>query len=85
MERRVFELIVRRVIAVFYPDCKFATTTVLGEVASIEFKATGKQILEPGWRIIFGIPSAPVSYTHLDVYKRQEQPHGMRGDRLLCG
>ena len=58
MERRVFDLIARRFIAVFYPDCKFATTTVLGEVESIEFKATGKQILEPGWRIIFGIPSA---------------------------
>ena len=58
MERRVFDLIARRFIAVFYPDCKFATTTVLGEVESIEFKATGKQILEPGWRIIFGTPSA---------------------------
>lgn len=58
MERRVFDLIARRFIAVFYPDCKFATTTVLGEVGSIEFKATGKQILEPGWRVIFGTPSA---------------------------
>ena len=56
MERRVFDLIARRFIAVFYPDCKFATTTVLGEVESIEFKATGKQILEPGWRVIFGTP-----------------------------
>ncbi|MUT98866.1 MAG: DNA topoisomerase III [Bacteroides uniformis] len=58
MERRVFDLIARRFIAVFYPDCKFATTTVLGEVESIEFKVTGKQILEPGWRVIFGTPSA---------------------------
>ena len=58
MERRVFDLIARRFIAVFYPDCKFATTTVLGEVESIEFKTTGKQILEPGWRVIFGTPSA---------------------------
>ncbi|WP_296123602.1 DNA topoisomerase 3 [uncultured Bacteroides sp.] len=58
MERRVFDLIARRFIAVFYPDCKFATTTVLGEVENIEFKATGKQILEPGWRVIFGTPSA---------------------------
>ena len=58
MERRVFDLIARRFIAVFYPDCKFATTTVLGEVENIELKATGKQILEPGWRVIFGTPSA---------------------------
>lgn len=53
MERRVFDLIARRFIAVFYPDCKFSTTTVLGEVDKVEFKATGKQILEPGWRVIF--------------------------------
>ena len=53
MERRVFDLIARRFIAVFYPDCKFATTTVMGEVDQIEFKVTGKQILEPGWRVVF--------------------------------
>ena len=53
MERRVFDLIARRFIAVFYPDCKVSTTTVLGEVDKIEFKVTGKQILEPGWRVVF--------------------------------
>lgn len=53
MEKRVFDLIARRFIAGFYPDCKFSTTTVLGEVDKVEFKATGKQILEPGWRVIF--------------------------------
>lgn len=58
MERRVFDLIARRFIAVFYPDCKFATTTVVGEVEQIEFKTSGKQILDPGWRVIFGTPTA---------------------------
>ena len=61
-ERRVFDLIARRFIGVFLPDCKFSTTTVLGEVAgdsgkredAIEFKVTGKEILEPGWRIVRG-------------------------------
>ncbi|MBP1615917.1 MAG: topB 1 [Bacteroidetes bacterium] len=53
MERRVFDLIARRFIAVFYPDCKISTTTVLGEVDKIEFKVTGRQILEPGWRVVF--------------------------------
>ena len=77
-ERKVFDLVARRFIGVFLPDCKFSTTTVLGEVApsslpqlgetaaaevpplvgggqegaSIEFKATGKEILEPGWRVV---------------------------------
>ena len=53
MEKRVFDLIARRFIAVFYPDCKFSTITVTGEADSIEFKVSGKQILDPGWRVIF--------------------------------
>lgn len=53
MEKRVFDLIARRFIAVFYPDCKFSTTTVTGEADRIEFKVSGKQILDPGWRVIF--------------------------------
>ena len=50
MERHVYDLIARRFISVFYPVCKFATTTVLGKVEDIEFKVSGKQILDPGWR-----------------------------------
>ena len=53
MERHVYDLIARRFISVFYPDCKFATTTVLGDVDGIEFKATGKLILEQGWRDVY--------------------------------
>lgn len=53
MERNVFDLIARRFIAAFYPDCKFSTTTVLGKVEEIEFKVSGKEILEPGWRTVY--------------------------------
>ena len=53
-EKRVYDMVTRRFIAVFYPDCKFSTTTVLGSVESVEFKATGKQILDEGWRLVFG-------------------------------
>lgn len=63
-ERHVYDLIARRFIAVFYPDCQFATTTVTGTVAdangqpdkdlSLEFKASGKEILKPGWRVVYG-------------------------------
>jgi DNA topoisomerase-3 len=52
-ERKVYDLVVRRFIAVFYPDCDISTTTVLGEVEDVKFKATGKQILNPGWRVVF--------------------------------
>ena len=62
-EQKVFDLVARRFIGVFLPDCKFSTTTVLGEVRSaatesqpteqtLEFKVTGKEILDPGWRIV---------------------------------
>ena len=51
-EQKVFDLVARRFIGVFLPDCKFSTTTVLGEVYDIEFKVTGKEILEPGWRVV---------------------------------
>lgn len=53
MERNVYDLVARRFISVFYPDCKFATTTVLGKVEDIEFKATGKTIISLGWRELY--------------------------------
>lgn len=53
MERNVYDLIARRFIAVFYPDCKFATTTVMGKVENIDFKVSGKTILDEGWRVVY--------------------------------
>ncbi|MDD6553229.1 MAG: DNA topoisomerase 3 [Prevotellaceae bacterium] len=63
IEQHVYDLIARRFICVFYPDCKYATTTVLGEVVGnpdekgkekkVEFKVSGKEILDPGWRVIY--------------------------------
>lgn len=60
VELNVFNLIALRFISVFYPDCKFATTTVIGSVQPddrkpIDFKATGKEILEPGWHVVYGM------------------------------
>ena len=56
MEKRVFDLVARRFIAVFYPDCKFSTTTVIGEADGIEFKTTGRKILDSGWKVLFNKP-----------------------------
>lgn len=53
-ERKVYDLVVRRFIAAFYPDCEISTTTILGKVDKVDFKVTGKQILKPGWRVVFG-------------------------------
>ena len=52
-ERRVYNLVTTHFIAIFYPECKFCTTTVLGESGGVNFKATGKVITDPGWRVVF--------------------------------
>ena len=52
-ERRVYDLVARRFIAAFYPDCEVSTTTVTGVSAEVDFRATGRQILKPGWRTVF--------------------------------
>ena len=52
-EQRIYDLIARRFIAVFYPECKVSNTTVLGKVDQLVFKATGKQIIEKGWRLVY--------------------------------
>jgi DNA topoisomerase-3 len=84
-EKRVFDLVTRRFIAVFYPDCKFSTTTVMGEVEQVEFKATGKQILDEGWRIVFGgrsdkSESADGSSAATDEDKEQTLPAFEQGE-----
>ena len=52
-ERNVYDLVARRFIANFYPECKISTTTVEGEAGEVPFKVNGKQILDPGWRVVF--------------------------------
>ena len=53
LERNVYDLIARRFISVFYHDCKFSTTTATGRVDEVDFKVSGKQILDPGWRVLY--------------------------------
>lgn len=86
MEKRVFDLVARRFIAVFYPDCKFSTTTVVGETDGIEFKTTGKQILDMGWRVIFAKPQTnlPDGMGENDVDPAEEErtlPTFKKGER----
>ena len=59
LQLKVYDLVARRFIAVFYPDCKFATTTVMGKVENTEFKVSGKEIIDPGWRMVYLQPENP--------------------------
>lgn len=57
-EQKVYDLVAKRFIAAFYPDCKVSNTTVMGEVLKLAFKATGKQVLAPGWRAVYSFLSS---------------------------
>lgn len=59
MEKKVFDLVARRFIGVFFPDCLFATTTVMGKAGDEEFKTSGKTILDPGWRTVQAASPTP--------------------------
>ena len=56
-EKKVFDLIARRFIGIFYPDCLFETTTITGEVGDIAFRATGKHITDPAWKVLWNTNS----------------------------
>ena len=53
-ENKVYDLVTRRFIVVFYPACAYSTTTVIGDVSGLKFKATGKTIQDPGWHTVYG-------------------------------
>ena len=72
MERNVYDLVARRFIAVFYPDCLFDTTTVIGEADKIEFKTSGKVIKSPGWKVIFQQINAQEEHNEENTEKEEE-------------
>ena len=72
MEQRVFDLVARRFIGAFYPECKFSTTTVLGKAGEVEFKVTGKEILDPGWRAVQYVAASQQQPTDEEKEKKDE-------------
>jgi DNA topoisomerase-3 len=79
-EQQIYDLIVRRFIAAFYPECKVSNTTVLGKVGVIEFKATGKQILEPGWRVVWEETKENSTDKKPNEPQEQTMPHFIEGE-----
>ena len=77
VEQKVYDLVARRFIAVFLTDCKFSTTTVLGEVKgkeeTVEFKVTGKEILDPGWRVVLGKASEKSEKSESSEYSENSE------------
>ena len=77
-ERKVYDLVVRHFIANFYPECKISTTTVIGDVNGVEFKVTGKRILEPGWRTVFeyGVGNKEQGVGNVDSMEEKDDDEG---------
>tara|TARA_R110002051_G_scaffold263759_2_gene323629 strand:+ start:55888 stop:58185 length:2298 start_codon:yes stop_codon:yes gene_type:complete len=76
-QQQVYDIIARRFIAVFYPDCKVSNTTVIGKAEKVKFKTTGKEILEKGWRVVFETPNSTAKESGiLPTFKKGEKgPH----------
>ena len=73
-ENRIYDLIALRFITAFYPDAKTATTTVLAEVEGMELKATGKEILDPGWRVVLSSQKGKEDATNPGNKEEQGEP-----------
>jgi DNA topoisomerase-3 len=78
MESSVYDIIVRRFIAAFYPDCEVSNTTVLAEAAEYLFRVRGRQILNPGWRVVYGDPSQQAA-------PKPAAPAGAGNDKAATG
>ena len=82
-EKKVFDLVARHFIAVFYPECKISTTTIEGRVEDIPFKTSGRQVLDPGWRVVFkgdvdeesGENNGQRSTVNVQFKKGEQGPH----------
>lgn len=77
-QQQVYDIIVKRFIAVFYPDCEVSNTTVIGKADDVNFKTTGKEILKEGWRVVFENKDTS---TRLSVTKDKTLPNFVKGEK----
>ena len=82
-EQKVYDLVARRFIGVFLPDCTFSTTTVLGEVDDVEFKVTGKEIIDPGWRVVRDVLSENTDKQESSEYSDNQDVKQVDEERTL--
>jgi len=85
-EQKVYDAIARRFLAAFYPDCLVANTTVIGEVEGVRFKATGKEILDQGWRVLYPRKSSSSSSSQTNTSRTSDsgkKQKGKENDNIL--
>ena len=79
-QQQVYDIIVKRFIAVFYEDCSVSNTTVIGKAADVNFKTTGKEILKKGWRVVFETSNAP-NAAEKETIKSDGLPAFIKGEK----
>lgn len=72
-EEQVFDIVTRHFIAIFYPDCEISTTTVEAQVERVGFKAKGREVLSPGWRVVFEQSKEDKQATDTSAEAEEEQ------------
>jgi DNA topoisomerase-3 len=83
-ERRIFDLVARRFLAVFHPPARYARTTVVTEVEGERFRTRGKVTLEAGWRGVYGVEPTDTSKQDEDVEGEGELPELQQGQQVKC-
>jgi len=83
-ERRVFDLIARRFLAVFHPPARYARTTVITAVEEEYFRTRGKVTLEPGWRSVYGVEADADKQSEDEEAEGGEMPALEQGQIVRC-
>ncbi len=79
-ERRIYDLVARRFLAVFHPDARYEQTTIETEAAQERFRSRGKVLIDAGWRAAYGeVAEADRAATDDDEEREQELPPLQRG------
>ncbi|MBO7459166.1 MAG: DNA topoisomerase 3 [Paludibacteraceae bacterium] len=81
-EKKVYDLVALHFIAVFYPECEVSNTTVLAKAGDIDFKVTGREVLKPGWRVVFddNLSDAPDDSDKSDEENAKSLPAFVKGE-----
>ena len=83
-ERRIFDLVARRFLAVFHPPARYARTTIVTEVEGERFRTRGKVTLEAGWRGVYGVEVADPAKQDEDAEGEGELPELKQGQEVRC-
>lgn len=82
-DRKVYDLVVRRFLAVFHPDAVFETTRVETTVQDHAFRTRGKLMLVPGWRAVYGEPVESERPSDDDEGREQKLPRLLEGEHAV--